>query len=152
MLTFTAHRLIREMRTTCAVGGIAFCLGLVACQTPLASQPEVAAAGLGYRGPTLPIEQSERGVQIFLPSTVLFDIGKAEFKAAEARPYLERVAHLLKTKTAKKVSIEGHTDNVGALAPNQALSLARANSLLKALAERGVPANAFESAWDKLKK
>jgi outer membrane protein OmpA-like peptidoglycan-associated protein len=199
MFTLKSPELIRHTRLSYVLGCMAICLGLAACQTPPAPPPPVATPVAEYLGPTLPIEQSERGVQIFLPSTVLFDIGKAEFKAAEAQPYLERVAHLLKTKTAKKVSIEGHTDNVGALAPNQALSLARANSLLKTLAERGVPverlaavgfafnrpvasnatpdgrqlnrrveilildekietitqgepANAFESAWDKLKK
>jgi outer membrane protein OmpA-like peptidoglycan-associated protein len=87
----------------------------------------------------LPIEQSDRGVQIFLPSTVLFDIGKAEFKAADAAPYLERIAHLLKTKTSNKVSVEGHTDNAGSAASNQALSQARAESLRAALSSRGIP-------------
>ncbi len=122
--------------TLCA----AFVLALVACSTPPAPPPPPPPAPIAvYTGPTLPIEQSERGVQIFLPSAVLFDIGKADFKAADAAPYLERIAQLLKTKTSKNVSIEGHTDNVGSAASNQALSVARAQSLLKALAERGVP-------------
>ena len=89
----------------------------------------------------MPIEQSDRGVQIFLPSSVLFDSGKAVFKDAEAAPYLDRVAKLLTTKTSNKVSVEGHSDNVGSAATNQSLSQARAASLLKALADRGVPAD-----------
>lgn len=123
--------------------GLTLVLALAACKTalppPPAPPPPAPAPVVAYTGPSLPIEQSERGVQIFLPSTVLFDSGKADFKAAEAAPYLDRVAHLLKTKTSNRVSVEGHTDNVGAAASNQALSQARAVSLLKALADRGVP-------------
>lgn len=195
MVTFKTPGQRRRGTFIGVLGSLGLCMGLLGCQAP----PLVATPVIEYRGPTLAIEQSERGVQIFLPSTVLFDIGKSEFNVAEAQPYLERVAQLLNSKTSKKVSIEGHTDNVGALALNQALSLARANSLLKALQERGVPAdrltamgfafnrpiasnatpdgrqfnrrvellildekietitqgepaNAFESAWDKLKK
>lgn len=108
-------------------------LALAACQTP-----PPAPAPVAYTGPVLPIEQSERGVQIFLPSTVLFESGSAEFKAREAEPYLARVAMLVKTKTDKKISIEGHADNVGAPATNQALSEARAASVRKAMIDAGV--------------
>jgi outer membrane protein OmpA-like peptidoglycan-associated protein len=119
-------------------------LVLGGCATPPSPPlpaPIVVAPIPVYTGPTLPIEQSDRGVQIFLPSAVLFDIGKAEFKAADAAPYLDRVAHLLKTKTTHKISIEGHTDNAGSAASNQALSLARATSLQSALSSRGIPAD-----------
>lgn len=113
---------------------------LTACQTPPAAP--VAA----YTGPSLAIEQSERGVQIFLPSTVLFDAGKAEFKQAEAAPYLDRLAQLLTTKTQKKVAVEGHTDNTGNAASNQKLSEQRAEVVLAALAQRGVPADRLTSS------
>lgn len=146
MFTLKSPKPKRRTRLSNVLGCMALCLGLAACQTPPAPPPTVVTPVVDYRGPILPIEQSARGVQIFLPSTVLFDIGKAEFKVAEAQPYLERVTHLLKTKTAKKVSIEGHTDNVGALATNQALSMARATSLLKALEDRGVPAERLSAA------
>ena len=107
---------------------------LTGCQTP---PPAVAAPA--YTGPVLPIEQSERGVQIFLPSSVLFELGKADLNLAAAGPYVDRVAMLLKTKTAKKVSVEGHADNQGSDQSNQVLSEARAKSLMAAIAERGVP-------------
>ena len=112
---------------------------LAACQTP---PPPPPAA---YSGPSLAIEQSERGVQIFLPSSVLFDAGKADFKQAEAAPYLDRVAQLLTTKTQKKVAVEGHTDNTGNAASNQKLSEQRAEVVLAALAQRGVPADRLTS-------
>jgi outer membrane protein OmpA-like peptidoglycan-associated protein len=115
-------------------------LSLIACQNkpatvPPAPQPVVKP----YSGPTLSIAQSDRGVQIFLPSSVLFDSGKSEFKLTEAAPYLDRVADLLKSKTQKKIAIEGHTDSIGSQATNQKLSEQRAASLMAALKERGVP-------------
>lgn len=116
---------------------------LAACQSPPPAppppSPPAPVAAPAYTGPTLSIEQADRGVQVFLPSNVLFDSGKSDLKLGEAGPYLDRVAQLLKTKTQKQVSIEGHTDNAGALASNQKLSELRAVSLLQALKERGVP-------------
>ncbi len=94
---------------------------------------------VAYSGPSLAIEQTDRGVQIFLPSTVLFDVGKAEFKEAEAAPYLDRLANLLTQKTKNKVSVEGHTDNAGTATGNQKLSEQRAEVIRAALAQRGVP-------------
>ena len=122
-----------------AVLGVAV---LVGCKTPPPSPPVIVPAPVAvYSGPSLPIEQSDRGVQIFLPSAVLFDAGKAEFKAAEATPYLDRLASLIISKTKNKVMIEGHTDNVGNAAGNQKLSEQRAESVRAALATRGVPAD-----------
>ena len=117
------------------VGAVLLVSCLAACQTP---PPPPPAA---YSGPSLAIEQSDRGVQIFLPSSVLFDAGKADFKQAEAAPYLDRVAELLRTKTKNKVAVEGHTDNTGNGAANQKLSEQRAEVVLAALAQRGVPAD-----------
>ncbi len=114
---------------------------LAACQTPPpAPQPAV------YTGPTLEIEQTERGVQIVLPVMVLFATGEYTFKTEEAAPYLDRLASLLKTKTTHDVSVEGHTDNVGTLAMNQTLSDNRAGALRKALIERGVETRRIVSA------
>lgn len=122
---------------TAALLGVA----MAACQTPPpAPQP------LAYTGPTLDIEQTERGVQIVLPVTVLFATGEYTFKTEEAAPYLDRLASLLKTKTTHDVSVEGHTDNVGGLALNQTLSDNRARALRKALEERGVEPQRIVSA------
>jgi outer membrane protein OmpA-like peptidoglycan-associated protein len=91
-----------------------------------------------YSGPTLPIEQSDRGVQIFLPSAALFDVGKADLKASESTAYINRIASLLNTKTVNAVQLEGHTDNVGQMAVNQTLSEARARAVREALVKQGV--------------
>ena len=93
-----------------------------------------------YTGPVLQIEQLDRGVQITLPSTVLFKVGDASFNATESGPYLDRVADLLTRKTDKKVSVEGHTDSDGSAALNEALSRARAQAIADALLARGVKA------------
>ncbi|WP_367847628.1 OmpA family protein [Rhodoferax sp. WC2427] len=121
--------------------GAAVVLGvaLAACQTP-------PPAPVAYTGPTLDIEQTERGVQIVLPVTVLFATGEYTFKTEEAAPYLDRLASLLKNKTTHDVSVEGHTDNVGGLDMNQTLSDNRARALRKALEERGVEPRRIVSA------
>jgi OmpA-OmpF porin, OOP family len=63
---------------------------------------------------------------------LLFDTGKATLKP-ESRPQLEAMAALLKSQPAWNVFIVGHTDNVGALDANLALSQARAQAVVAAL-------------------
>ena len=87
----------------------------------------------------LPIAQLDRGVQIVLPDSVLFETGKATLNDAASAPYLDRIAHLLISKTAKQIAVEGHTDNVGTAALNQRLSEQRADAVADALITRGVP-------------
>ncbi len=124
---------------------VAVSLGLAACQTP-PPPPPPAPAPVAYTGPVLPIEQSERGVQIFLPSSVLFEVGKATLASGAAKPYLDRVAHLLTTKTDKAVVLEGHADSTGTDAINATLSLQRAQTVSQALVERGVSAQRLQAA------
>lgn len=131
--------------TRLALASLVAVFGLAACQTP---PPVVAvqAAPVAYAGPVLPIEQSERGVQIFLPSAVLFEVGKASLASETANPYLDRVALLLTTKTGKTVALEGHADSTGTDAINAALSLQRAQTIAKALSDRGVAAQRLTAA------
>jgi outer membrane protein OmpA-like peptidoglycan-associated protein len=89
---------------------------------------------------TLAIDQIDRGVLIWLPNNFLFEFGKADINEAEAAPYLDRVAQLLKEKTQKAVSLEGHTDSIGSDAANQTLSEQRALAVRNALVGRGVAA------------
>lgn len=112
---------------------------LTACSTPA---PVAPAA----KPPVLQIEQIDRGVQIVLPSVVLFEVGKAELTAVDAGPYLDRVAQLLTTKTSKSVSVEGHTDSDGSATLNDTLSKSRAKTLADALAARGVAASRIVTA------
>lgn len=120
---------------------------LAACQSPPLPPPvsaPVATAPI-YSGPVLPLAQSDRGVQIFLPSTVLFAVGEASFNEADAAPYLDRVAQLLTTKTNKTIVIEGNTDSTGSANGNQKLSLARAKAVEQALVARNVPTSRLSS-------
>ncbi|MEN9984362.1 MAG: hypothetical protein RI918_2331 [Pseudomonadota bacterium] len=105
-----------------------------------ASKPEVVVAPVAAAPKAvISIDQTPRGVQIPLPNTVLFQFGKADLNETAAAPYLDKIAVLLKTKSTKQIAIEGHTDNVGSLPSNQAISLARAKSVQSALLARGVP-------------
>ncbi|MDS1136238.1 OmpA family protein [Nitratireductor indicus] len=66
-------------------------------------------------------------------SGVYFDTGKAELRP-ESDDALGQMAQLLQAEPALKVYVVGHTDNVGALAANMALSEARAAAVAERLA------------------
>lgn len=122
-------------------------IALQACQTPPPPAPPPAPAPFAvYTGPTLPIEQSDRGVQIFLPSAALFETGKSDLNVAESEAYLRRVTQLLNTKTVNKIQLEGHTDTVGSAASNQTLSEARAKSVREALVKLGIAPERISTA------
>ena len=122
-------------------------IALQACQTPPPPAPPPAPAPVAvYTGPTLPIEQSDRGVQIFLPSAALFETGKSDLNVAESEAYLRRVTQLLNTKTVNKIQLEGHTDTVGSAASNQTLSEARAKSVREALVKLGIAPERISTA------
>ena len=63
---------------------------------------------------------------------IYFDTGKAELKP-ESKAALEEIVKLLKDDAGLKVSVVGHTDNVGGSDSNMKLSQARAESVVKAL-------------------
>ena len=122
-------------------------VALQACQTPPPPAPPPAPAPVAvYTGPTLPIEQSDRGVQIFLPSAALFETGKSDLNVAESEAYLRRVTQILNTKTVNKIQLEGHTDTVGSAASNQTLSEARAKSVREALVKLGIAPERISTA------
>jgi uncharacterized lipoprotein YajG len=60
------NRLSAPLHLALVASTLAFSVMLAGCQTP---PPAVVVPA--YTGPVLPIEQSERGVQIFLPSRPL---------------------------------------------------------------------------------
>ncbi len=113
---------------------LASALALAGCAAP----PPPPSPPPAYTGPVLQIEQTDRGVLLVLPSTVLFEVGQSSFREAAARPYLDRLADLVTRKSAKRVAIEGHTDADGSAALNDALSKARATAVADAMVARGV--------------
>ncbi|MBV8124276.1 MAG: OmpA family protein [Burkholderiaceae bacterium] len=70
-------------------------------------------------------------------SGVFFDSGKTELRP-ESKSQLDQVAATLKAQPALKIFIVGHTDNVGALDANLALSQGRAQAVVAALVQRGI--------------
>jgi OmpA-OmpF porin, OOP family len=84
----------------------------------------------------LKLQKTERGLVLTL-GDVLFDTGRATLKSG-ADGTMDRLATALREKSGRKVTIEGHTDNVGSDASNQGLSERRAQAVQSALTERGV--------------
>ncbi len=66
-----------------------------------------------------------------------FDTAKADIKP-ESMPIIDEIVGMLRNNRQLNVSIEGHTDNAGLAAANQALSLARAQAVMAAIAGKGV--------------
>ena len=68
---------------------------------------------------------------------ILFDTGKDTLKK-ESDPVLAEIVTLLKGDAALKVSIDGHTDNVGNAKANLALSKKRSETVKKFLVGKGI--------------
>jgi outer membrane protein OmpA-like peptidoglycan-associated protein len=66
-----------------------------------------------------------------------FETGKSEIKS-ESKPIIDQIYKMLKQNPDLKISIEGHTDNVGSEKSNQTLSESRAKSVMNALVSKGI--------------
>jgi OmpA-OmpF porin, OOP family len=73
----------------------------------------------------------------FIALNILFDTGKSTIKS-ESQGIIDQVFDLLKTNPTLKVSIEGHTDNVGTPESNKTLSEARAKAVVDAMVAKGI--------------
>ena len=69
-----------------------------------------------------------------------FDHDKDTLRAESAET-LEEIAEVLQGDGGLKIYVVGHTDGVGALEYNQALSLRRAQAVVAALVDRGIGAD-----------
>jgi len=80
------------------------------------------------------------------PYTIQFDLDRPTFRP-EAIASLEKLAAVLKARTAPAVEIQGHTDNIGPSgdAARQALSEARARAVAAWLAGHGVAKSKLSS-------
>jgi OmpA-OmpF porin, OOP family len=76
----------------------------------------------------------------FIALYINFDTGKAAIKP-ESQPIIEQITALMKSHADLRLSVEGHTDNVGTPASNKALSEQRAKAVLDAVVKQGVAAN-----------
>jgi OOP family OmpA-OmpF porin len=76
----------------------------------------------------------------FIALYINFDTGKADIKP-ESEATVAQIVSLLQENADLKVSIEGHTDNVGTPASNKTLSEARAKSVMAAVVKGGIDAS-----------
>jgi OOP family OmpA-OmpF porin len=81
----------------------------------------------------------------FIALYINFDTGKAEIKV-ESQPVIEQIAEMLNDNPDLKVSIEGHTDNVGTAQSNKTLSISRAKAVMNALIAKGITTTRLTSA------
>jgi len=73
----------------------------------------------------------------FVALYINFETGKSDIKP-ESQPIVDQIFEMLKQNPGLKVSIEGHTDNVGSDKSNQTLSENRAKSVMIALISKGI--------------
>jgi OmpA-OmpF porin, OOP family len=76
----------------------------------------------------------------FIALYINFDTSKSDIKP-ESMGTIEQIATVLKAHPDLKVSIEGHTDNVGTPQINKTLSQQRAMSVMSAVAQKGIAAS-----------
>jgi OOP family OmpA-OmpF porin len=81
----------------------------------------------------------------FIALYINFDTNKADLKA-DGQATVREIVAMLKSAPQMKVSIEGHTDNVGAAAANKTLSEARAKSVMNAVVAGGIAAGRLAAA------
>ncbi|WP_069132078.1 OmpA family protein [Rhodohalobacter halophilus] len=101
------------------------------------------AEELAARVNELEAQQTERGLVLTL-GDVLFDFDRAELKPGGQRAVAE-LAQFLNEYPERNVMIEGFTDSIGSEEYNQNLSLRRANSVQRALINRGISSNRIET-------
>lgn len=91
--------------------------------------PGAESASAPTPAPTTTPTSFQVGTQtISLPGDLLFDFDKAEIRP-EAASLLAQVAKSLEAMPGARVQVNGHTDNIGPLNYNLALSLRRANAV-----------------------
>jgi outer membrane protein OmpA-like peptidoglycan-associated protein len=87
----------------------------------------------------------QRGIIVTLSGGILFDTGKTSLKPG-AKSTLTKIAKQLQTDPSLKIAVEGHTDNVGTAAKNQALSEKRANAVRDYLVSAGIATDHISAA------
>jgi outer membrane protein OmpA-like peptidoglycan-associated protein len=69
-----------------------------------------------------------------------FDTGKSIIRD-ESKPIIEQIVKMMKSNPVLKLSVEGHTDNVGSPVSNKSLSEERAKSVVSAIVSQGIGAD-----------
>jgi len=84
-------------------------------------------------------------VEVLRMNNVYFDHGQVRPREKSV-PALDKVAKVLKDNPGSRIRIEAHTDNVGPVKDNQALTEKRAKAIQEELVKRGVEANRLDIA------
>jgi outer membrane protein OmpA-like peptidoglycan-associated protein len=80
---------------------------------------------------------TDRGILVNLKSDVLFETGETDLSPTSDRQ-INRLANVLKKYPEDRISVVGHTDNVGSVEDNMTLSRNRAKSVKDRLVRDGV--------------
>ncbi|MDD2730435.1 OmpA family protein [Malikia sp.] len=119
-----------------AVGAAAGALGGYAWSSRLEQQKRELEAST--RGTGVEVTQTaDNQLKLHIPSDISFDSGRADIKS-NFRSILDDFARGLQNNPNARVSIIGHTDNVGSDAVNDPLSINRAASVRNYLTSRGI--------------
>lgn len=100
---------------------------------------------------TVDLSQEEENVKVFKDlylapievgqsirlNNIFFETGKADLKTASF-PELDRVVTFLQENQKMKIEVAGHTDNIGSIAANKALSAERAKSVVAYIIQKGI--------------
>ena len=81
----------------------------------------------------------------FIALYLNFDTGKWDIRP-ESASVVKEITALMQQQPALKISIEGHTDNVGTPAANKTLSENRARAVMQAVVAQGIAADRLRSA------
>jgi outer membrane protein OmpA-like peptidoglycan-associated protein len=110
-----------------------------------APTPAPAPAAVAPAAPAAAAQACEKEVQgLLATSSIEFDSGSARLSAS-SKTLLDSLAQAVKACPGK-VQVQGHTDAIGQAAANQALSEARARSVVAALVARGIAADRLAAA------
>jgi len=87
----------------------------------------------------------------FIALYINFETGKADIKP-ESQKIIDQIVQMLKDNPTLKISIEGHTDNVGTAQSNKTLSENRAKAVMNAIIAKGIDKNRLSSkGWGQTK-
>jgi OmpA-OmpF porin, OOP family len=73
----------------------------------------------------------------YIALNILFETGKSAIQS-ESLPIIDQIFELMKSDVTLKISIEGHTDNVGDAAANKKLSTDRSKAVMEAIIAKGI--------------